>query len=357
MRASQSTASQIETVRLLDIDPNAMRDLDRYPFNAKKIEALRRSIRDLGLWEGVIGRRKGNRVEIAFGHHRIEAVRQELGEDAEANVIVRDLSDRDMVEFMGRENAEAYNTDFLILLETWEAGVKFLVGSSIVRRVLPKNCKILILLSFWDGRDPEKPAGRGWPSIGGCGLRRGLQAGSGRMAQKEALSGISVDVVQQLCQRVVAQHEAVEKMAKVTQRPNAEVHRAKKHLGNAANYVAHKLREGTIAKRDVRVQVDFEAFRQAKTDKRPTPLFEVFGEALVKSIAKVGMTDAIGEKLAEVEQALPLLELPTDIEIVKRLGLECHNAAGRFARWEITLTDPQRKVVPLKSLSKGGGRR
>ena len=54
MTASQSTASRIETVRLSDIDPNAMRDLDRYPFNAKKIEALRRSIQ---LVTGALGGR------------------------------------------------------------------------------------------------------------------------------------------------------------------------------------------------------------------------------------------------------------------------------------------------------------
>jgi len=31
-----------------------------------------------------------------------------------------------MVQFMGRENMEDYNADFLCMLETWEAGVRFL---------------------------------------------------------------------------------------------------------------------------------------------------------------------------------------------------------------------------------------
>ena len=30
-----------------------------------------------------------------------------------------------MLQFMGRENMEDYNADFLCMLETWEAAVKF----------------------------------------------------------------------------------------------------------------------------------------------------------------------------------------------------------------------------------------
>jgi len=31
-----------------------------------------------------------------------------------------------MLQFMGRENGEDYNADFLVMLETWEAVVNFL---------------------------------------------------------------------------------------------------------------------------------------------------------------------------------------------------------------------------------------
>ncbi len=30
-----------------------------------------------------------------------------------------------MIQFMGRENTEDYNTDFLTMLETWEAAAKY----------------------------------------------------------------------------------------------------------------------------------------------------------------------------------------------------------------------------------------
>jgi hypothetical protein len=40
-------------------------------------------------------------------------------------LIVRDLTDKQMLQFMGRENLEDYNADFLCMLETWEAAAKF----------------------------------------------------------------------------------------------------------------------------------------------------------------------------------------------------------------------------------------
>jgi hypothetical protein len=40
-------------------------------------------------------------------------------------VIVRELSDEDMLKFMGRENGEDYSTEFLVMLNTWEGAVKF----------------------------------------------------------------------------------------------------------------------------------------------------------------------------------------------------------------------------------------
>ena len=35
-------------------------------------------------------------------------------------MIVRDLTDQQMLELMGRENGEDYSTDFLVMLNTWE---------------------------------------------------------------------------------------------------------------------------------------------------------------------------------------------------------------------------------------------
>ena len=38
--------------------------------------------RDVRLWEGIIARKIGGRYQQAFGHHRIHAAREELGDGA-----------------------------------------------------------------------------------------------------------------------------------------------------------------------------------------------------------------------------------------------------------------------------------
>jgi ParB-like chromosome segregation protein Spo0J len=118
--------SEICNVPLRDIKSNPHRHLDKYPYVEEKIDALMRSMNDVGFWEGVIGRRVGNHVEIAFGHHRIEAARR-IDSTMAVPVILRDdMDDEKMLQFMGRENGEDYNADFTVMLETWEAAAAFL---------------------------------------------------------------------------------------------------------------------------------------------------------------------------------------------------------------------------------------
>ena len=115
--------SEIQNVNISAIEPNPLRRLKDYPYNERKLEALQRSIDEVGLWEGLIGRKVGNRVQLAFGHHRLEAARRRKLD--RIPVIVRELTDKQMLQFMGRENLEDYNADFLVMLETWEAAVGF----------------------------------------------------------------------------------------------------------------------------------------------------------------------------------------------------------------------------------------
>jgi hypothetical protein len=52
--------------------------------------------------------------------------RQEAGK---IPLIIRGLSDGDMLRFIGRENGEDYSTEFLIMLNTWEGAEKFLFSA------------------------------------------------------------------------------------------------------------------------------------------------------------------------------------------------------------------------------------
>jgi ParB-like nuclease domain len=97
IRMAHATLSYVS---LSSIEPNPFRDLNTYPYDKRKLEALERSIEHVGLWEGLIGRRAGHGYELAFGHHRLEAARSR--KLTTVPLIIRDLTDEEMVGFMGR---------------------------------------------------------------------------------------------------------------------------------------------------------------------------------------------------------------------------------------------------------------
>lgn len=85
------------------LDSNPYRDFDLHPIDQEQVDRLKASIGADGFWASVVARKVGNRYEIAFGHHRIEAARQRG--DTVAPIEVRDLSDRQMVRMLASENA------------------------------------------------------------------------------------------------------------------------------------------------------------------------------------------------------------------------------------------------------------
>ena len=117
--------SILKTVGMGLIHANPYRMIEVYPWIEPKVESLVRSINDVGFWEGVIARPnpEGSGYQIAFGHHRIEAAKR-AGLD-KAPIIVRDLTDEQMIQFMGRENGEDYKADFIVMLNAWEGAIKF----------------------------------------------------------------------------------------------------------------------------------------------------------------------------------------------------------------------------------------
>lgn len=94
--------------RVGDIRPNPFRDIDNYPIIEAKVAALRESFRNTTVWPVILGRRGADGVEIAFGHHRLEAARREFGPDGEFPVTILPLSDAEMLKMMANENMTEY---------------------------------------------------------------------------------------------------------------------------------------------------------------------------------------------------------------------------------------------------------
>lgn len=118
--------SAFRVFRVSEIQPNPFRGIERYPLQPEKIKALRESIRTTFFWDNLVARiGEDGKPEIAYGHHRLEALRKELGDDAEVRLLIRELDDAMMLRMMVRENMEEWTTNALMD----QANVRAVVGA------------------------------------------------------------------------------------------------------------------------------------------------------------------------------------------------------------------------------------
>lgn len=96
-------------VNLKDIQPNPYRNFDLYPISEEKVRSLTNSIKETGFWGNIIGREKGGKIEIAYGHHRLEALKKIFPPTKEIDISVKDYSDEEMIKVMADENDEVYS--------------------------------------------------------------------------------------------------------------------------------------------------------------------------------------------------------------------------------------------------------
>jgi len=118
--------SAFKKVRLSEIEPNPFRRLDLYPLDKAKIAALRSSIRRTEFWDNVVTRERKGKFQLAYGHHRIQAAREQLGKNAAVRIILRELDDEAMLKMMAADNNDAYNLSPGFILETVDAAKGFI---------------------------------------------------------------------------------------------------------------------------------------------------------------------------------------------------------------------------------------
>ncbi len=111
-------------INLKDLKSNPYRDLKKYPIRQERIDSLKASIEQTGFWDNVLARPAGKLFELAYGHNRLEALRQ-LG-IKEIDIPVKSISDADMVRIMATENREQYDENQTILIETVQTVRDFL---------------------------------------------------------------------------------------------------------------------------------------------------------------------------------------------------------------------------------------
>jgi hypothetical protein len=113
-------------VKIKDLYPNPYRDMDNYPINRVKVDSLKASIKQTGFWDNIVAREKDGQIQIAYGHHRLTALREALPWDTEVDIPVKDLSDSTMIQIMANENMQEYSTSPATIDETVKVAKKFL---------------------------------------------------------------------------------------------------------------------------------------------------------------------------------------------------------------------------------------
>ena len=114
--------AELIKVDLARIDANPFRDIESYPFDEAKIERLTESINSTGFWPNVIVRKTGTRYQCAYGHHRLNAAKR--AGVTKAHVVLKELSDDEMLRMMVDENATEYGHDFFTILNSVSAVVR-----------------------------------------------------------------------------------------------------------------------------------------------------------------------------------------------------------------------------------------
>lgn len=340
--------AHLQDVPVDSIDHNPFRNTGSYPFVGRKIEALQRSIDDVGLWEGIIARMNGDRYELAFGHHRFEAARR--SNMTVIPLIIRDLTDEQMLGFMGRENMEDYNADFLAMLETWEAAWKWEVTTRDVTS--PQAIEVARLLG-WDIPRSDRPELQQMNRTAeACNAARKLIVD--KHIDRADLVELTVNEAREICGRAQANIERIEKAGKALGTPAAHTAAAKKAVGKSVKTTARDSRDGVVAQKDLRGQVDVNAYKHANASKtKDTPLFAIFGNSLANSLNKMLQTDKTHEKLLEVISAIPQVVSEDDKGVVRRLSFELYELADRAKGYgkKMVLTD--QRVTPLTTIGKG----
>jgi len=113
-------------IKLGSVRANPFRNIEGYPLNFEKVESLKKSIHLTGFWDNLVGREKNGEVQIAYGHHRLDAARQVLGDDYEMDLNIRDLDDATMIQIMASENMAEWSSDIKVVDESVRVAREYL---------------------------------------------------------------------------------------------------------------------------------------------------------------------------------------------------------------------------------------
>ena len=186
------------------------------------------------------------------------------------------------------------------------------------------------------------------PTAAACSAAHGLITG-GYVARSD-LHDLTVFQAREILTRAGQRIKQLDAKGREGKVPHKEIERAKQQVGKAVKETVRQSRAGQVAQKDLRGQLDVNAYRFAKGAKR-TPLFAAFGAHLADSLFKVLSSDASADKLREIEAAVDDIELGEDHLVIKRVMFELEGVSDRAVAWQKRIAP--NKVRHLKIAEKG----
>lgn len=113
-------------VKIKDLEPNPYRDMNNYPMDEAKVKSLIESITQTGFWDNILSRKHRSKYQIAYGHHRLAALREVYKPTDEVDIPVKELDDSTMIKIMANENMEAWAALPRVIDETVRVAKQFL---------------------------------------------------------------------------------------------------------------------------------------------------------------------------------------------------------------------------------------
>ena len=332
------------------IDANPHRILGDYPYDEKKIDALRRSYDEVGMWPGgVVARKVGNRYQIAFGHHRVEAARR--ANLKTVALTLQELNDEQMLGYMGRENMEDYNANFMVMLETWEAALKF----SRIAWKKSQPTDIARKLGWTINKRPGKEYKASELNDTASACADAVELISGGHITREALAGLSVRAAREICGEASKTIRQIDSSGRLTGSTAKDIAAAKKQVGKAVVQTTKDKRTMDVPNKDLRGTVAVHTYRFAKevAKEARTPLFSVFARTVAAQIANWNNKDTVRERIEEMADSLPALEMLEDLQAVDRVVLALEHSVMRNQASIKKLTIRPAAVVKLRAVEGG----
>lgn len=318
-------------VAIKDIKPNPFRHLERYPIIEEKVELLRQSIRTTGFWDNIIARRVNGSVEIAYGHHRLEALKREFGPDHEVDLIVRDISDADMLRIMANENMEEWSHNAAIEIETVRAVVEaFANGQIELRSVPPKGRAHARIAPGFGVGDRKRAADQivkrytpntiskflGWNETKIKGCLQALALIEQDIATDDQFDGLSGRQATKLVRSLNETLKAGEATAKNSLNPKKARRRAKIVAQQTARELAADIKDGDLADSAI---TDRAREIRYESGGRPIPDIDSFASRMVNKLTWLLRDDALGKEVAELVEFASKLDEERASELVMAL--------------------------------------